>query len=599
MALPEFIENPKPRIYLEYPYTVLDFEISGGQDRGHWRSLANGLLLACWKFVEDPQCIRVPCSLQVHWGSEFDLGPLLADIERSKFIVAHNAKFELGWLGRSGVDTRRILPYCTMLGEYVLAGNRKVPMGLDATAKRYGRMGKKSFVAECIHSGIDPSDIPASLLESYCSLDVEDTHAIFKRQVRRLDNDGLLPVAFARNIVSPVLADIETQGMALDHERIREHVDSIFQEYGLAKIHLDEIASGINFRSPKQLGAFLYDTLLFDELKDRRGNPVRTTAGKRSTDQETVAALKATTVRQRVFKDALGTISPLKKQVQILENMVKCCAEDGGLVFAQINQGFTQTHRLSSTGGKWGFQFHNFPRGFKPLFKARERGWLIFEGDAPQLEFRVAIDLGNDATGKKDIQEGLDIHQFAADILGVSRQDAKAKTFRPLYGGNSGTPREVKYYEAFRARYSDLYNTQTQWVYNVLTTGVLTTATGLKFYWPDTKMMRSGYVTNSTNIFNYPVQMFATGDIIPLTLRIIWDMLIGMKAKIVNTIHDSVICEAPPDEVDRLREIYRYAFGSGVIGLLSRLYNYQFSTPLGVGIKIGPHWGEGKEEKYE
>jgi hypothetical protein len=29
------------------------------------------------------------------------------------------------------------------------------------------------------------------------------------------------------------------------------------------------------------------------------------------------------------------------------------------------------------------------------------------------------------------------------------------------------------------------------------------------------------------------------------------------------------------------------------------VYGLDFDVPLGTGIKIGPHWGEGKEEKYE
>ena len=251
--LPHFIRNINPEIYLEYPYTVLDFEIAGGRERGHWRCPENRLILACWKTVYADPASKQHAEYKVHWGSEFDLGELAHDISRSKFIVAHNAKFELGWLSRCGVETRKVLPYCTMLGEYVLAGNRQWALSLDATSLRYGGSGKRDFVAESIKGGVDPDDIPRSLLEEYCLKDVKDTDEIFIQQVRRLADDDLLRVAFARNIVCPVLADIETQGMVLEHGRVILQADSIRDEYKRARDALDTITGGINPRSSKQL----------------------------------------------------------------------------------------------------------------------------------------------------------------------------------------------------------------------------------------------------------------------------------------------------------------------------------------------------------
>ncbi len=42
----------------------------------------------------------------------------------------------------------------------------------------------------------------------------------------------------------------------------------------------------------------------------------------------------------------------------------------------------------------------------------------------------------------EDIKNKIDVHRFTADIIGVSRQDAKAHTFKPLYGGTTGTDAE-------------------------------------------------------------------------------------------------------------------------------------------------------------
>ena len=56
----------------------------------------------------------------------------------------------------------------------------------------------------------------------------------------------------------------------------------------------------------------------------------------------------------------------------------------------------------------------------------------------------------------KDIENGVDVHQYTADIIGVSRQQAKGHTFKPLYGGMSGTEDEKRYYAAFKEKYKGI-----------------------------------------------------------------------------------------------------------------------------------------------
>ena len=55
------------------------------------------------------------------------------------------------------------------------------------------------------------------------------------------------------------------------------------------------------------------------------------------------------------------------------------------------------------------------------------------------MEFRVAGFLSKDKQVYKDVKNDVDVHQYTADTMNVSRQDAKAHTFKPLYGGILGT----------------------------------------------------------------------------------------------------------------------------------------------------------------
>jgi len=200
---------------------------------------------------------------------------------------------------------------------------------------------------------------------------------------------------------------------------------------------------------------------------------------------------------------------------------------------------------------------------------------------------------------KRDIETGADIHAFTASILGTSRQNAKAHTFKPLYGGQSGTPKEQAYYQAFREKYKGIYETQKGWTLEVLKTKKLRIPSGLIFYWPDTETTRSGYIKNTPAIFNYPVQSFATADIIPLTLVLIWHGMRELDGFLCNTIHDSVIAEISETSLDAYIKLTVDCFTNGVKRLLKSLYNVDFQIPLGVSIKHSSHWGEGKEELYQ
>ena len=63
---------------------------------------------------------------------------------------------------------------------------------------------------------------------------------------------------------------------------------------------------------------------------------------------------------------------------------------------------------------------------------------------------------------------------------------------------------------------------------------------------------------HSLQIKNYPVQAFATADIVPLILITIDNMLMPLKSCIVNTVHDSIVIDVHPDEVDMVLQVVEY-----------------------------------------
>ena len=106
---------------------------------------------------------------------------------------------------------------------------------------------------------------------------------------------------------------------------------------------------------------------------------------------------------------------------------------------------------------------------------------------------------------------------------------------------------------------------------------------GMEFFWPDTKVTHTGYITNTTSICNYPVQSFATAEIIPVGLIYFWHRIAcnDLKMFLVNTIHDSIIAEIPEEEQEIFNELAVQCLTHDVYQYLDTVYDIKFDVPQG------------------
>lgn len=595
-------------------FVSLDFETTN-LEKGSALNKDNDIVLACWTVNKGGQEIK-----RRHvWGDELQMQALLDDIEDAEFLIAHNAKFELQWLERCGLDLYDVLVWDTMLGEWVIHGNKKVPFNLDATSKRYSLDGKVPLGAMCIKMGVPTQDIPKSWLEPYCYQDVDICTNLFYAQLKQMEEMNLLHLMLVRCLTCCALAHIELQGCELDAARVRSEYEKAVAEMAELEVKLSQMAGSINLSSSKQLGSFLFEKLNFAIPKDHKGKPLLTAKGAFKTDKSTIAKLKATTPEQQEFLDSYVRFNQLDALVSKNLAFFNGVVENYDSTFYGVfNQAQTGTHRLSSSGRKLKFpnekkekgaQLQNLPRQYKTLFTANDDDYLVGEADGAQLEFRVAAELGDDKIAKQEIVDGADIHSVTSQVMidaghpdfkgknvKEGRQNAKAHTFAPMYGGMGKLPAEQAYAEFFKKKYHGIADTQRNWCMSVLGKGWFTTPYGMRFYWPGTKMSRSGYIENTTAISNYPIQGFATGEIIPIALVCFWHRSRHLDITIWNTIHDSLVSRVHKDCVEQYMQLSKQCLTEDVYKFLSDVYNYQFSVPLGVGVKVAKNWGASKEE---
>ena len=606
-TVPDFVLRPD--IYLKQnrnTFMVLDFETTLDQLDASAVNDNNSIVLACWYLVHpDGTVERKHC-----FGNEYEQHKLVEDCYKVDFIVAHNAKFEAGYLKRCGVDLRRVLVYCTMLAEWVLNGNRKLPLQLNALAKRYKLGTKEDLVSTLIKSGVCPADIPKDWLLTYCWQDVTLAYKVFLKQIVLLKRNKLLHIAHTRNLATLVLADVEFEGMTLDAEAVIKEYESTKRRRNYLAQELISLTNDINLASPVQVATYLYDTLQFKELQFK-GKPLRTAGGSRLTDSVTLSKLEATTEDQAAFLTLYREFNKADSLIsKNLEFFYRTVLENNANFKAKFQQGVTVTHRLSSAGIPTLFknekksksvQFQNLPRDYKRLFWAGDDDWLIGECDGAQLEFRVAADVCKDETADSEIRNGSDIHSVTAQVLSdagepTTRQQAKASTFAPLYGGMGKTPAQKAYAAFFKEKYKGISSTQRAWCLQAASNKRVRLPWGMVFYWPNASMDKNGYINVSTEVHNYPIQSFATGEIIPIALSYFWYRSRDLPIHILNTIHDSIVTRIKKGYETEFEELSKQCLTTDVFNHLKQVYGYSFETPLGVGIKMSRNWGATKEE---
>jgi DNA polymerase-1 len=334
------------------------------------------------------------------------------------------------------------------------------------------------------------------------------------------------------------------------------------------------------------------------------------------TDKVTIGKL----IAQAYAKDNLKAVEFLTKTSRLnalstyldsfIKNIQKATRADG-LLHAQFNQCITRTGRLSSSNPN----FQNIPKGHKfPVRKAvhsRFEGGTIMEADFSGLEFRVAGELSRDPQIIEDIQTGKDVHKQTASIINqcpvedvdkTMRQNAKAYTFAPLYGGMGAN--EPPHIQAYFKEYFNIYKGLAVWhrklMDGVLKDGLVTIPSGREFYFPNVRRLGNGRVTNATAIVNYPCQSFATADLVVISCVRAFKRFNQekFKSRLILTVHDSIVVDVHPDEDARVIEALRWAMGGLAEEVLER-YGYELLLPLDIEITQGANWMDQVEIEFD
>lgn len=267
-----------------------------------------------------------------------------------------------------------------------------------------------------------------------------------------------------------------------------------------------------------------------------------------------------------------------------------------GFIHTNIHQTVVLTGRLSSSSPS----LLNQPRGgtfpVRRAFVSRFPGGKIGKGDYKQLEFRCAVFQAQDQEGIDGIIEGTDIHADTARVIGCSRQEAKAHSFKPLYGGLSGTEAQQKYYQWFlNEKYTGIKRWHQDLLKEAVSTKKIVLPTGREYAFPFARFNRYGGISGGTKVKNYPVQGFATADIVPCSsiLVMAYYNQYNLQSKVILEVHDENVVDLHPDEIEIGMELLGLGMLNAQYDIFER-YGIRLNLPLEIELAVGDNWLEVK-----
>ena len=308
------------------------------------------------------------------------------------------------------------------------------------------------------------------------------------------------------------------------------------------------------------------------------------------------------TAKSKGMHDAVEFLSDIRRLNAVssyLSNFVEgidLFTKPDGMLHVDLSQTTTATGRFSGRNPN----MQNMPRGntfpVKKVFVSRWEGGYVMEADFAQLEFRTAAFLAQDDTAMKEIDTGFDVHSYTAKVITdagepTTRQEAKEHTFAPLFGatGYGRSKAVAAYYEHFTEKYKGVAKWHKKLAKEAVNLLKITNVSGRQYAFPDVHRRENGSVSHMTNIKNYPVQGFATGDVVPVVLMELEERLKPLQSCLVNTVHDSAVIDIHPEEKDYVIAMI-HSMNEDLNRIIAEAYDVEMNVPLLLEAKVGPNW---------
>ena len=394
-----------------------------------------------------------------------------------------------------------------------------------------------------------------------------------------------------------VLSRMERNGVKVDLGSLKDFTEHLRAEMYEREANVRRLAEepSLNVSSPKQIGEILFDKLKLSAKPKKNANGTYSTDETILLDIADRHPIVDEILEFRAVKKLLSTyIEPFPNYIDPLD----------GKVHTTFNQALTATGRLSSSNPN----LQNIPirtdrgREIRKAFVPSSKDGLILSADYSQIELRIMAHLSCDQHLINSFKQGIDIHSataskiFKISLEEVTREQrgiAKTANFGIMYGISAfGLAQRLRigrkeaqkiiddYFAGFPSILSFIEDTKEA----ARETGYVETLFGRRRYIPEINSKNATIrALAERNAVNAPIQG-TSADIIKLAMIAVDKEIAGsgMKSRMVLQIHDELVFDTVPDEVETLKTL--------VVGIMENVV--KLSVPLTVECNYGVNWLE-------
>jgi DNA polymerase-1 len=535
---------------------------------------------------------------------ESTLEALRPILENSKIRkLGQNLKYDAIVLRNYGI-TLAGLAFDTMIANYLLdAGGRS--HNLDDLALKYLNHTTIKIDA-LIGKGKDQKrmdEVPVADVGTYAAEDADIPLRMHPILEERLGEVSLTELNETLEVpLIEVLADLEFTGVRVDPDRLAE----LSKRYGERLVVLEkeiEALAGhpLNIGSPKQLAQVLFQELGLPVVKKTKTGP--------STDADVLEQLAGSHPLPKKIVEYRQYSKLKSTYVDALPTMIlpATCR-----VHTSFNQVVAATGRLSSSDPN----LQNIPirtdegREIRSAFVPGPPGWKLLCADYSQIELRILAHYSKDKSMCAAFDRDEDIHTLVAsqvfglplaEVTSSQRRSAKAVNFGVIYGQSPfglakglGISQEeaAQFIDGYFATYRGVAEFMVRTLDECRRNGYVSTILGrrrsIQGVRPGDQLTlltdrpsRRPLTLPERTAVNSVIQGTAA-DMIKLAMLAIRRRLRDEKlqANMLLQIHDELVFEAPPEELDRLGNLVREEMRSVM----------PLSVPLKVDVKTGDNW---------
>jgi DNA polymerase-1 len=520
------------------------------------------------------------------------LAPLLAD--PSVLKISANAKYTRLVLHAAGAPPPEPQDDPTLISFAQAAGAHDHTLA-DLAPRHLGHTPKSlDDTTGTGRNRLTFANVPVDRAAAYAAETADVTLRLWSALRPRLRTHAALGLyeQIERRLV-PVLAEAERAGIRVDEAELRRLSADFAARMAVIEADAHRLAGHpFGLGSPKQLGEVLFD---------EQGMP----GGKRSPSGQWVTDANVLQSLADLGHELPGRVLEWRQLSKLKSTYADALVEEinpaTGRVHTSYAMAATSTGRLSSNDPN----LQNIPIRTEEGGRIRrafvsEPGHVLVSADYSQIELRLLAHVADIPALKEAFSTGQDIHaRTASEVFGVplekmdrtTRARAKAINFGIIYGISAfGLARQLgiesgeaaSYIAAYFERYPGIRAYMERTKEEARIHGYVTTPFGRRCTIPgiaDRNVQRRAGAERQA--INAPLQGGAA-DIIKRAMVRLPAAMAGMRSRLLLSVHDELLFEAPEDEAESLAALARRVM-EGAASL---------SVPLTVETGIGRSWAE-------